>query len=194
MFVVIEGPSGVGKSTFCATLERYLRSEGVTVGATKEPTSSPIGVFVREGEQLYDGRTLALLVAADRSHHAQEVIASSDKQVVLCDRYLLSSLVLQGLDGVSDEFVHQINAGIPVPDLTILLDAPEEVLEHRLQQRPRLTRLEHYSKAERERFLQGAAALEAIGWSIWRVNTGEFEASILAEQVGRRLTEEYTLY
>ncbi|HKS50107.1 MAG TPA: hypothetical protein VJT49_34380 [Amycolatopsis sp.] len=66
---------------------------------------------------------LACLCAADRHHQfATEIVpALREGQVVVCDRYVASSLVLQGLDGLSAEVVWQLNHGVYRPDLSVIL-------------------------------------------------------------------------
>ena len=110
-FVAIDGPSGIGKSTITGLLAGQLMARGCSVLATKEPTATPLGSLARFGTDDYHGLTLACLVAADRYQHLEEEIrpAMQAGQIVLCDRYFASSLVLQRLDGVPPEFVWQLN-------------------------------------------------------------------------------------
>jgi dTMP kinase len=80
---------------------------------------------------------LACLVAGDRHHHlAAEILpALHAGKVVICDRYLPSSLVLQGIDGIESDTVWRLNAGVYVPDVTVLLNADHHVIADRLRQR-----------------------------------------------------------
>lgn len=108
-FVAIEGPSGIGKSTLTGLLADRLTAHGCSVTATKEPTASPLGSLARFGTDDYHGLTLACRVAADRYQHLEHEIrpALQAGRLVICDRYLASSLVLQRLDGVPLDFVWQ---------------------------------------------------------------------------------------
>ncbi len=97
LFVVFDGPNGVGKTTLVNEVATQLRQQGYNVLATKEPTRSPLGQFVRNAEEKCRGKTLAYLVAADRQFHLeQEILPALDRgMIVLSDRYIPSSLVLQ---------------------------------------------------------------------------------------------------
>ena len=115
-----------------------LRAGGCDVVTTREPGSTPLGEQVRrlvlDPEPRIDrtGRADALLFAASRAQHVEEVIrpALARGAVVVCDRYADSSLAYQGAgSGVPmDELraVQRFATGGLVPDLTILLDLPVE--------------------------------------------------------------------
>ncbi|MEV0325444.1 dTMP kinase [Micromonospora echinospora] len=122
-FVVVDGPSGVGKSTAIARLVKLLRGEGLQVHPTKEPTHTTLGRTARYGTDEYRGLTLACLVAADRYYHLETEVrpAISAGKLVLCDRYLATSLVLQRLDGVDIDFIWALNRYAERPDLTLIL-------------------------------------------------------------------------
>lgn len=129
MFVVVDGPSGVGKTTLVAQLSDRLLSNGIDATATKEPTSSELGSFIRAKTHEYHGLSLACLVAADRYNHLAQVIRPTLERghVVICDRYVPTTLVLQRLDGVDVQFLKSLNQFAPVPDLTvILIGKPEQ--------------------------------------------------------------------
>lgn len=128
-FLVLDGPSGVGKSTVTALLADRLSSHGYPVVATAEPSPGPIGVFARGGTHRFQGLSLACLVAADRYHHLDTEIRPALRagKIVMCDRYLPTSLVLQPLDQVPPTFVWQLNLPVDPPDLTIILTGdPQE--------------------------------------------------------------------
>jgi dTMP kinase len=123
MFVAIDGPSGIGKTTITGLLARQLTVRGCPVVATREPTATPLGSLARSGTDDYHGLALACLVAADRYQHLDHEIrpALQAGQLVLCDRYVASSLVLQQMDGVSAQFVWQLNQHADRPDLCIIV-------------------------------------------------------------------------
>ncbi len=139
LFITLEGPDGSGKSSLLAGLAKVLRGAGCDVVATREPGSTPLGDQVRrlvlDTEPRIDrtGRTDALLFAASRAQHVDEVIrpALARGAVVICDRYADSSLAYQGSgSGVPiDELraVQQFATAGLAPDLTILLDLPVEI-------------------------------------------------------------------
>jgi dTMP kinase len=93
-------------------------------------------------------------VAGDRHHQAGVEILPKlhDGAIVLCDRYVESSLVLQRLDGVEIDFILAINAGVPRPGLRIRLLAQPNVIAARLAQRPPAPerRFEQSTSPERE--------------------------------------------
>ncbi len=136
-FVAIDGPSGIGKSTITGLLASLLAARGCPVLATKEPTATPLGSMARFGTDDYRGLTLACLVAADRYQHLENEIrpALRTGQLVLCDRYLASSLVLQRLDGVPPEFVWRLNQHIDQPDLCVILTGDPACARMRAEKR-----------------------------------------------------------
>jgi dTMP kinase len=133
VFVTFEGVEGAGKSSQLARLATKLRAAGRTVVAAREPGGTPVGEQVREilldprGGSLHP-RTEALLFAAARAQLVEDVIrpALAAGKVVLCDRYVHSSLAYQGAArrlGIPD--VERLNRWATAdlwPDLVILLD------------------------------------------------------------------------
>jgi len=155
MLVTFEGPNGVGKSTVLKEVGVKLQRLGLDVLETKEPTESSLGDFVRRAEEVpdYSGIVLACLVAADRYFHLEHEIFSaiSDGKVVLSDRYVESSLVLQRIDGLDKDFIWLLNSKIRIPDLSIILTAQPTTLIDRLGTRgTRLSRFEREHSAETE--------------------------------------------
>jgi dTMP kinase len=128
--VTFEGVDGSGKSTQTELLQEWLQKEGRDVVTTREPGGTPIGERVRE--LLLDGEAIApwteaALFAAARAELVDRVIgpALAEGSVVVCDRYLDSSLAYQGIArglGVERVLAFNVEAirGI-LPDLTILL-------------------------------------------------------------------------
>ena len=102
-FVVLEGGDGSGKSTQAARLAAWLRDRGLTVCETFEPGAGAIGAVIRElllhGTEPVTPVTEALLMAADRAQHVATEIepALARGDWVVCDRYVPSSLVYQGV-------------------------------------------------------------------------------------------------
>ncbi|MGI6565957.1 MAG: dTMP kinase [Limnochordia bacterium] len=136
-FITLEGPDGSGKSTQAALLAEKLTEMGLSVLLTREPGGTPVGRRLREillnPDVQLSVMTEVLLMAADRAQHVQEVIkpALENNMVVVCDRYVDSSLAYQGFGLLGD--VSQVKAineaaveGV-WPDLTILLDVEPEV-------------------------------------------------------------------
>jgi len=161
LFVTFEGPNGVGKTTVVKDVAQKLGALGCSVLRTKEPTGSSLGDFLRNAEELYGKETLACIAAADRYFHIEKEItpALAVGRIVLSDRYVESSLVLQRLDGCSLEFIWNINSQVLVPDLSVILVADPTILGQRLAiERTKLSRFEREETREQEmRFYREAA-------------------------------------
>jgi dTMP kinase len=130
MFVSFEGPDGAGKTTLAGLLAKRLTQEGREVVATREPGGTDLGEAIRE-LVLHAGDLTpwaeAALFAAARAQHVAEVIRPALERgaIVLCDRYVDSSLAYQGLArGLGLEQVLELNlacVGGLLPDRTFLL-------------------------------------------------------------------------
>lgn len=177
MFVTFDGPNGVGKTTLIEALEKYLLSKKKPVYVTKEPTDTEIGKYIRESEENYSSYTLANLVTADRHNHIKSVILPhlNNGYIVLCDRYLASSLILQVLDGLSMKEVMNINSGILKPDLSVIVSANEKTIIERLSKRMSLTRFERNfdSKREIELSFRAGKFLKELDYNIEYIDTEE---------------------
>ena len=138
LFIAFEGGDGAGKSTQAATLAGALDSRGFKVLRTREPGGTPIGEKLRSlvldhGHGHIDARTEALIFAASRAAHADQVIlpALERGEIVLTDRYIDSSVAYQGAGReLGTAAVRQLNewatSGLQ-PDLTVLLDVDPAV-------------------------------------------------------------------
>lgn len=135
LFVTFEGGEGTGKSTQIRMLADRLRRRGVDVLVTREPGGSPGAEAVRHvilsgAAEEYGTRMEAILFAAARNDHVEEIIrpALTSGAVVLCDRFMDSSRVYQGITGnLEPGFVQNLERvavnGV-IPDCTIILDVP----------------------------------------------------------------------
>ena len=185
-FVTIDGPNGVGKSTILAHLERRLRDRGVEPVLTAEPSHSALGRFIRENQEQYRGGVLACLVAADRYAHIEHEIkpALDNGRLVISDRYVLSSLVYQILDGVSTAFVLALNRDILVPHLTILLTASPATTAKRLNSRPDLTRFEReHHMTEGLLYEKALTTMEGMGYNCRRVENDQVSPEECSEHL-----------
>ena len=147
VLISFEGSEGSGKSTQIAHLAEHLQQVGRAVVSTREPGGTEIGEQVRNiivhnsrGDEMC-AETELLLFAASRAQLVREIIAPNLLKgvIVLCDRYIDSSTVYQGVArNLSRDPVQQINqfaVGNVLPDLTIVLDVPTGVSLSRINQR-----------------------------------------------------------
>ena len=135
MFISFEGPDGSGKSTQARLLAARLRDDGVDVVETREPGGTPLGEEIRE-LVLHSGEVTpwaeAALFAAARAQHVDDVIrpALDRGAVVVCDRFVDSSLAYQGIArGLGYEPVLELNlaaTGGLLPDRTFLVEIDVE--------------------------------------------------------------------
>ncbi|TCM57223.1 thymidylate kinase [Rhizobium sp. PP-F2F-G48] len=135
VFVTFEGGEGVGKSTQIRLLAGALEARGHAVRITREPGGSAGAEAVRHvilsgAAESYGVRMEALLFAAARSDHVETVIrpALETGSVVLCDRFMDSSRVYQGITGNLPERLIDGLERVAInglrPDITIILDMP----------------------------------------------------------------------
>ncbi|MCH8475781.1 MAG: dTMP kinase [Opitutales bacterium] len=147
IFISFEGSEGSGKTTQIDRLASKLEERGEDVLVTREPGGTDIGEDIRHllkhnsnGEQMCP-ETELLLFAASRAQLVRQIIVPALKEgkIVLCDRFLDSTTVYQGVARqLSSEPVHVINAfavGDMQPDLTVVLDIPAEVGFQRIKHR-----------------------------------------------------------
>ncbi|GII81530.1 dTMP kinase [Sphaerisporangium rufum] len=135
MFIAFEGGEGSGKTTQSRLVAIWLRDQGFDVVQTREPGATKVGMRLRAilldaVHQGLSARAEALLYAADRAEHVEKVIRPALERgaVVVCDRYIDSSLAYQGAGReIDSRDVATVNAwatGALVPDLTVLIDVP----------------------------------------------------------------------
>ncbi|MDL2407377.1 dTMP kinase [Rhizobium calliandrae] len=146
LFVSFEGGEGAGKSTQIRRLAERLRGLGHDVLVTREPGGSPGAEAVRHvllsgAAEMFGTRMEAILFAAARNDHVEEVIrpALARGTVVLCDRFMDSSRVYQGVTGNLEpdfiEALQRVAVNGVVPDCTLILDIPAEIGLERARRR-----------------------------------------------------------
>ena len=141
MFITFEGPDWSGKSTVIKAVYEQLLKDGYSVILTREPGGTPIAEKIRNiildnSNTELDARTEALLYAASRRQHLVEKIwpALKEGKIVLCDRFLDSSLAYQG-EGRKLGIENILNVNLfatenTYPDLTLFFNlSPEEGLK-----------------------------------------------------------------
>lgn len=200
LFITFEGGEGCGKSTQIAALKKRLEAAGHPVVQTREPGGTVLGEAIRHllqhddaGEGMSPEAEL-LLFAASRAQHVRELIAPAiaANKVVLCDRFLDSTTVYQGIaraiDAQQVDVINQFAVGSTQPDLTILIDLPPEIGLARVHARSdgQLDRMEQeaieffqavrqgyldQAAAEPDRFvvLDGSHSIETMSDEIWKV-------------------------
>jgi dTMP kinase len=190
MFVTFEGIDGSGKTTQVAALEAELRARGQDVVVTREPGGTPLGEGIRrlllEGPEMTPWAEAALFAAA-RAELVERVIRPALERgtIVLCDRYLDSSVVYQGMArGLGVAAVSELSlaaTGGLLPDVTIVLLLDAEAASER--QRDELDRLEREEGEFLRAVAEGYRALVATG-------SGRFvgiDASRAPEEVAREV-------
>ena len=144
LFITFEGPDGAGKTSVLKAVAEKLQEQQLEVMTTREPGGIEIAEKIREiilnpSHTAMDDRTEALLFAAARSQHFFEKVepALQAGKMVLCDRFIDSSLVYQGIArglGVDEVLaINEFAIGKRMPDATILFDLPAEVGLARIQ-------------------------------------------------------------
>lgn len=176
LLVVIDGPSGIGKTTVSTLLHSELMTRGFPCVLTAQPSRSRVGEMARYGTREYRGLALACLVAADRYDQLDKEIrpALREGKLVICDRYVPSSLVLQQLDGVDPVFVSAINEYAERPDLTVILTGDPKRSRTRAARRGTYSRFQHGQRSavrENQLYAETARRLSEDGWMVrhWAV-------------------------
>jgi len=140
-FIVFEGCDGAGTTTQAELLQKRFLAEGRPCFRTAEPTGGPVGKFLRrilQNEFEIAASATAYLFAADRCEHIYGKGGILERlkngETVLCDRYVLSSLVYQGLL-CGRELPALLNRDFPAPELLFFFDIDSEIAFKRVQDR-----------------------------------------------------------
>ncbi|MFF0308737.1 dTMP kinase [Streptosporangium sp. NPDC004379] len=198
MFVAFEGGEGSGKTTQSRLLAIWLRDQGYDVVQTREPGSTKVGMRLRAilldaVHQGLSARSEALLYAADRAEHVEKVIrpALYRGSMVVCDRYVDSSLAYQGAGrSLKQEDVARVNewaTGGLVPDLTVLIDTPPSIGLTRLG--GAADRIESEPLEFHERVRREFRALAAAHPDRYLVVDGTLDQRMISEIVHDRVRE-----
>jgi dTMP kinase len=141
-FAVFEGGDGSGTTTQLSMLCERLKTAGKPAFfSTFEPTDGPTGRLIRSAlrkEIILEPETMALLFAADRNEHLygpDGILKRAGRgEMVICDRYVLSSLVYQGIE-CGGELPQSLNSRFPAPETLIFLDIEPEIAQSRMKER-----------------------------------------------------------
>lgn len=172
LFITFEGNDGCGKTTVSTKVYESLKEKGEPVVYTREPGGIDIAEQIRAvildpNNTAMDARTEALLYAASRRQHLTEKIlpALAEGKIVLCDRFIDSSLAYQGIGrGIGMDEVLQINEFAienHMPDATIFFSVSLETGWKRVSQRGQLDRLDQESREFHQRVAEGYEQVKA---------------------------------
>jgi dTMP kinase len=160
LFITIEGPDGSGKSTQIQYMKEYFEAHHIPCLFTREPGGTPIGeklrnIILDKGNAEMCDMAEALLYAASRAQHVEELIKPAlDKgKVVVCDRFIDSSIAYQGYGRELGDAVRIINEFAVcgcMPDLTFLMELDPSVGKSRIsadvQDRLELEKIEFHNR------------------------------------------------
>ncbi len=156
LFITLEGTEGCGKSTQAKLLGEHLRNQGYDTVETREPGGTPLAEKIRSvlldrADEPVAPETEAFLVLAARRQHVAQVIepALARGSIVLCDRFIDSTLAYQGyargLDIATLERLNRLATHTLMPDLTLVFDLPVSTGLARRRSAAELNRLDRES-------------------------------------------------
>ena len=165
-FITLEGNDGAGKTTVALGLKEALEKRGYKVVYTREPGGSKIAerirdILLNDTQEAMDGRTEALLFAASRRQHLKQIVmpALEENKIVLCDRFVDSSLAYQGVArGLGLEEVWKINQFAIencMPQLTLFLKVSIETGQKRMNIRGEKNRLDREQDTFHQKVREG---------------------------------------
>ncbi len=172
LFISVEGSDGSGKSTQLENIKKYYENKGVTILATREPGGTKISeklrtILLDKANTEMSPVTEMMIYAASRAQLVEEVIkpALERGEVVICDRFIDSSIAYQGYGRGLGDMVETVNlyaVGGVMPDLTIFLDLDPELGRQRVKSRygqEQMDRLEQEKMDFHYRVYEGYKAL-----------------------------------
>lgn len=207
VLITFEGVEGSGKSTQCARLAKLLREAGYRVLETREPGGTPLAERIRDiflastvGAKIAEPmrpECEALLVCACRSQHVAHVIEPALREgvVVLCDRFVDSTLAYQGygraLDLTALRSLNRFATDGLMPDLTLLFDVPVRIgLARRRRERDtELNRLDRETRRFHERVRRGFLELARTAPRRIKVLDGTPDPAMVAARVAALVTK-----
>lgn len=206
--ISFEGSEGSGKTTQIGLLADRLSSLGRSCLLTREPGGTAIGEKIRhllkydEDATKMQPETELLLFAASRAQLVRELIepAIAEGKIVICDRYLDSTTVYQGVARqISEDPVKMINhfaVGNRVPDLTVIIDVPASIGLARAQQRQnggKADRMEQESIDFYERVREGYLLLARSLPERFLVVDGAQEPDVISELIWAEIKHRFGL-
>jgi dTMP kinase len=141
LFICIEGIDGSGKTTQARRLVRTLKKKEYNAVYTTEPSKGTFGKIIRkhilQGNNRVPTVIEAILFAADRIDHIQNEIKPLLEigKIVICDRYVYSSIAYQGAASLNQKWIREINKDAIKPDLAIYIDVPPKIVISRIKRK-----------------------------------------------------------
>ncbi|MDR2597734.1 MAG: dTMP kinase [Treponema sp.] len=179
-FAVFEGGDGSGTTTQLSILaERFKNTPKPVFFRTFEPTNEKTGLLIRsalKNEIKLRAETLCFLFAADRNEHlygTNGIITHTKRnELVVSDRYTLSSLVYQGIE-CGDELPQALNSCFPAPELTIFFDIVPEIALERIKNRSSHEIYENlnFQKKAREKYMDLLKNYDKAGGKVEIINS-----------------------
>jgi len=199
-FIVFEGIDGSGTTTQMAYLASVFSQRKTPFFFTAEPTERPEGKLIRrilKGELDADPGTVAHLFASDRYQHLygkDGILEHLERgEIVICDRYVLSSLAYQGIS-CGNDLPHYLNARFPPPGLTVFFRIEASKAMQRVQKRQELEIFEKlpFQQAVEAAYEAEIASAMQSGWKIEILNAADSLENVsrqLVEIIDRHLSE-----
>lgn len=190
MFIQIEGVDGVGKTTQCILLRDWLLIHNIPTIIVKELSSTDLGKKVRE--ILLQGKSndvvaeMFLFLASKAQVFSEIILPHQAKgECVIADRgsgsFISYNISMGAERELLTDLLNVANFGV-VPDLTILLDLPEEAIKERIESRTEKSRFdlldETHIKRQRQQFLLLARSLPN-----WIIVDGSLEKEVIHKQI-----------
>jgi dTMP kinase len=183
MFIVFEGIDCSGKTTVAKKLLKLLKNKKIDSVLTKEPAGTKLGekikYLISEIKHIKNSYLEYFLFSVDRVIHINEIIQPNLKKnkVVICDRFLDSSKVYQGIiGGIDQKFIDKIYGKISLsikPDLTIYCHANENIILNRISKRKNPTGFDIEVKEKIQNYLKSYEELYKKKKNIIFIDTEE---------------------
>lgn len=160
VFICVEGIDGSGKTTQARHLVKTLTRKGYDAVYTTEPSKGIYGNIIRknilQGTIRVPTVVEAVLFAADRDYHIENEIKPLLKagKIIVCDRYVYSSIAYQGAADVNIEWIKEINKHAIKPDLAIYIDVPPDIVINRIKRRKTVMETLQTQRDVRELYLK----------------------------------------
>lgn len=141
VFICVEGIDGSGKTTQSRRLVKNLTRRGYDAVYTSEPSKGVFGKMIRkhilQGNSRVPTVVEAVLFAADRVDHIEKKVKPflTAGKIVICDRYVYSSIAYQGASSLNLRWIERINKHAIKPDLAIYIDVPPEIVINRIKRK-----------------------------------------------------------